>query len=81
MFLLYLTKFIKPTSKYPFFLVSDSLLKSIPITFSRFLKEPIYPPLNEDEIREIFAKGSGPGGQKLNKATNRCQLKHLPTGI
>ncbi|CAF1063313.1 unnamed protein product [Brachionus calyciflorus] len=47
----------------------------------RFLKEPTFPPLNEEEIREIYAKGSGPGGQKLNKATNRCQLKHLPTGI
>lgn len=47
----------------------------------RHLKEPAYPPLNEEEIREIFAKGSGPGGQKLNKATNRCQLKHIPTGM
>lgn len=47
----------------------------------RNLKEPSYPPLNESEIREIFSKGSGPGGQKLNKATNRCDLKHIPTGI
>jgi protein subunit release factor B len=45
-----------------------------------YIKEPDYPPLNEAEIREIFTKGSGPGGQKLNKATNRCELKHLPTG-
>jgi protein subunit release factor B len=45
------------------------------------IKEPIYPPLNELEIREQYAKGSGPGGQSVNKATNRCQLKHLPTGI
>jgi hypothetical protein len=43
-------------------------------------KRPEYPPLNEEEIVEVFAKGSGPGGQKLNKATNRCQLKHIPTG-
>lgn len=50
------------------------------IVQTRHLKEPVYPPLNEEEIREIFAKGSGPGGQKLNKATNRCQLKHIPTG-
>ena len=51
------------------------------VTSIRNLKEPAYPPLNETEIREIYTKGSGPGGQKVNKATNRCELKHLPTGI
>ena len=51
-------------------------------SFNRYLaKEPEYPPLNENEIRELFVKGTGPGGQKVNKATNRCELKHLPTGI
>ena len=55
--------------------------KSLPLITIRTLKEPVYPPLNEAEIREIYTKGSGPGGQKVNKATNRCQLKHLPTGI
>jgi protein subunit release factor B len=44
-------------------------------------KEPEFPPLNENELIEIYAKGTGPGGQKVNKATNRCQLKHIPTGI
>jgi protein subunit release factor B len=43
-------------------------------------KSPNFPPLNESEIRELFVKGTGPGGQKVNKATNRCELKHLPTG-
>lgn len=47
---------------------------------NRYLKKANFPPLNESDIRELFAKGSGPGGQKLNKATNRCQLKHIPTG-
>lgn len=56
------------------------LIKTPVIFQKRYLKEPPYPALNEGEIREIFAKGSGPGGQKLNKATNRCQLKHIPTG-
>ena len=41
----------------------------------------LFSKLKEEEIRETFTGGSGPGGQKLNKATNRCQLKHLPTGI
>jgi hypothetical protein len=65
-------------------LISSNLIKSVTNYFSasRVLeaKGPQYPPLNEDEIVEVFAKGSGPGGQKVNKATNRCQLKHIPTG-
>jgi peptide chain release factor len=26
-------------------------------------------------------KGSGPGGQKINKSSTCCQLKHIPTGL
>jgi len=38
-------------------------------------------PVNEDDIKEAFLKGSGPGGQKINKTSSAVQLKHLPTGI
>ncbi|MBN2096053.1 peptide chain release factor-like protein [Candidatus Peregrinibacteria bacterium] len=34
-----------------------------------------------DDIEEKFIHGGGRGGQKLNKATNAVQLRHLPTGI
>ncbi|CAJ2508022.1 Uu.00g092080.m01.CDS01 [Anthostomella pinea] len=34
-----------------------------------------------DEIEESFLKGSGPGGQKINKTNSAVQLKHLPTGL
>ncbi len=34
-----------------------------------------------DEIEEKFVHGGGRGGQKLNKAANAVQLRHLPTGI
>ncbi|KAH6626987.1 RF-1 domain-containing protein [Chaetomium sp. MPI-SDFR-AT-0129] len=40
---------------------------------------PKHPP--ESEIDESFLKGSGPGGQKINKTSSAVQLKHLPTGI
>jgi len=33
------------------------------------------------DIEEKFIHGGGRGGQKLNKATNTVQLRHLPTGI
>ena len=35
----------------------------------------------ENEITESFLKGTGPGGQKINKTSSAVQLKHLPTGI
>ncbi|KAI8630130.1 RF-1 domain-containing protein [Xylariaceae sp. FL1651] len=38
-------------------------------------------PPPEHEIEESFLKGSGPGGQKINKTNSAVQLKHLPTGL
>ncbi|TKX19533.1 RF-1 domain-containing protein 2 [Elsinoe australis] len=42
---------------------------------------PPLPKLNDNEITESFVKGSGPGGQVINKTSSAVQLKHLPTGI
>ena len=33
------------------------------------------------EIEEKSIRGSGKGGQKINKTNNAVQLKHMPTGI
>ncbi|QPC73605.1 hypothetical protein HYE68_004357 [Fusarium pseudograminearum] len=38
-------------------------------------------PPPESEIEESYVKGSGPGGQKINKTNSAVQLKHVPTGI
>ncbi|OAQ64513.1 peptidyl-tRNA hydrolase domain-containing protein [Pochonia chlamydosporia 170] len=38
-------------------------------------------PPPDSEIEESFLKGSGPGGQKINKTNSAVQLKHVPTGI
>ncbi len=45
------------------------------------IKTPIDVILNEDELEETFAKGSGKGGQKINKTMNRVVLVHKPTGL
>ncbi|KAF2790786.1 hypothetical protein K505DRAFT_327339 [Melanomma pulvis-pyrius CBS 109.77] len=37
--------------------------------------------IHDSEIEENFLKGSGPGGQKINKTSSAVQLKHLATGI
>ncbi|KAF2770763.1 hypothetical protein EJ03DRAFT_269926 [Teratosphaeria nubilosa] len=42
---------------------------------------PPRPKILEAEIEESFLKGTGPGGQKINKTSSAVQLKHLPTGI
>ncbi|PQE30795.1 hypothetical protein CJF32_00005976 [Rutstroemia sp. NJR-2017a WRK4] len=39
------------------------------------------PPINEEDFTEVFLKGSGPGGQKINKTSSAVQLKHIPTGM
>lgn len=37
--------------------------------------------LDEKDLQESFVKGSGPGGQKINKTNNNVLLVHIPTGI
>lgn len=37
--------------------------------------------LNDDDIEETFVRGSGAGGQKINKTSNRVVLVHLPSGV
>ncbi|KAJ3904522.1 hypothetical protein F5879DRAFT_1022831 [Lentinula edodes] len=39
------------------------------------------PELKEEDIEESFVRGSGPGGQSVNKTENNVQLLHKPTGI
>lgn len=47
------------------------------------LAKPLPPrrQIPDDEIIENFLKGSGPGGQKINKTSSAVQLKHIPTGV
>lgn len=55
-----------------------------PFTVCSRLQEKPMPPrrkIEETEIEEAFLKGSGPGGQKINKTSSAVQLKHVPTGI
>lgn len=38
------------------------------------------PAINEQDIEEQYVRGSGPGGQAVNKTANCVVLKHTPTG-
>lgn len=37
--------------------------------------------INENDLLEKFIKGTGPGGQKVNKSSTCVYLKHEPTQI
>jgi protein subunit release factor B len=34
-----------------------------------------------DDVEERFVRGSGPGGQKINKTSSTVCLRHRPTGL
>lgn len=37
--------------------------------------------LNEADVVESFVRGSGAGGQKINKTSSTVVLRHLPSGL
>lgn len=39
------------------------------------------PVILEGDLEERFVRGSGPGGQNVNKTANCVVLKHIPSGI
>ncbi|KAF5023234.1 hypothetical protein F66182_4709 [Fusarium sp. NRRL 66182] len=59
---------------------SIRIFSSSPISLAKALPPRPKPP-PESEIEESYVKGSGPGGQKINKTNSAVQLKHIPTGI
>ena len=37
--------------------------------------------VREEDVDERFVRGSGPGGQKINKTSSTVWLRHRPTGL
>lgn len=37
--------------------------------------------IREDDLEESFIRGTGAGGQKINKTSSTVVLRHKPTGI
>lgn len=51
------------------------------IRFKHTIDHSKVPQLVEIELEEKFVRGSGPGGQAVNKTANCVVLTHTPTGI
>ncbi|CAI7566955.1 unnamed protein product [Penicillium pancosmium] len=52
-------------------------------THSTHGKKPLPPrlKLNDEDLSVAYLKGTGPGGQKINKTNSAVQISHKPTGI
>ena len=50
-----------------------------PETIQRIQSRMALAELADADIEETFVRGSGSGGQKINKTSSCVQLKHLPT--
>lgn len=53
----------------------------IQVRMKTYIDYSKFPKLNELDIEETFVRGSGPGGQAVNKTSNCVVLRHLPTNI
>ena len=51
-----------------------------PETIQRIQSRMALAELADADIEETFVRGSGSGGQKINKTSSCVQLKHLPSG-
>ena len=70
-------RFISDDSKLP----KDNVIKKVFKEGNKPVKEKMKIVIDEKDLRENFVKGSGPGGQKINKCRHNVQLLHIPTNI
>ncbi|XP_055375652.1 mitochondrial translation release factor in rescue [Condylostylus longicornis] len=76
--------FLNKINKYIYvknILTSEISIFNIPQRFKKTLDYSKYPKLIESELEEMHVRGSGPGGQAVNKTSNAVVLKHIPTKI
>jgi hypothetical protein len=50
-------------------------------TLPKNRKRPPLPPLVPSDLQITYVRGSGPGGQVINKSSISCSIIHIPTGL
>lgn len=62
-------------------LFSTSLIRPLSSSAKYPIDRTLVPKLDEKDLEEQFVRGSGPGGQVVNKTANAVVLRHLPTNL
>lgn len=62
-------------------IANNSFSNFSPVSLKARNSLPPRPTLPDSEIKEVYVKGTGPGGQAINKTNSAAQLTHIPTGI
>ena len=70
-----------PRSCCPRRIIANHPFSTSPVLSEASNRLPPRPTLPDSEIKEVYVKGTGPGGQAINKTNSAAQLTHIPTGI
>lgn len=64
-------------------LIQSSVRKMHPISYQckHTFDHSKVPILHAEDLEEDFVRGSGPGGQAVNKTSNAVILRHKPSGL
>uniref|UniRef100_A0A2A4KA91 Prokaryotic-type class I peptide chain release factors domain-containing protein n=1 Tax=Heliothis virescens TaxID=7102 RepID=A0A2A4KA91_HELVI len=60
--------------------IQPTLISRVFIALKHTIDYSKVPKINENDLSEQFVRGSGPGGQAVNKNANCVVLTHIPTG-
>lgn len=74
MYLFQLCRRYNPSNRFPLLANQFSSSKS-------HIDRSLVPKLDEKDLEEQFVRGSGPGGQVVNKTSNCVLLRHKPTNL
>lgn len=59
----------------------SSVLNGLEVKSKSSNRQDLLPELDEEDLTETFVRGSGAGGQKVNKTSNKVVLVHVPTQL
>lgn len=61
--------------------LATALIRPLSSSTKYLIDRTLVPRLEDRDLEEQFVRGSGPGGQVVNKTANAVVLRHLPTNL